>query len=71
MASIVTEFSCDFQIARRMSHRMMLIFRQPNLLSIDGIPVSNEERSKAEIHFLEQQVISSYKYFFFKLVRIL
>ncbi|XP_066913375.1 leucine-rich repeat-containing protein 9-like [Clytia hemisphaerica] len=42
-------------IARRMSHRMMLIFRQPNLLSIDGIPVSNEERSKAEIHFLEQQ----------------
>lgn len=28
----------------------------PGLLCIDGIPVSNEERTKAEVYFLEQQV---------------
>ncbi len=33
----------------------MLVFRQPNLISIDGIPVTNEERTKAELYFLEQQ----------------
>ena len=37
-------------------HRPMLVFRQPNLLCIDGIPVSPEERTKAEMYFLEQQV---------------
>ena len=35
----------------------MLVFRMPNLLSIDGIPVSNEERTKAELYFIEQQVL--------------
>ena len=37
-------------------HRPMLVFRQPNLFNIDGIPVTNEERTKAELYFLEQQV---------------
>ena len=37
-------------------HRPMLVFRQPNLLCIDGIPVSPEERTKAELYFMEQQV---------------
>jgi len=41
--------------ARRLTHRSMLIFRQPNLLMIDGIPVTNEERAKAELYYIEQQ----------------
>jgi len=42
-------------VARRLLHRPLLVFRQPNLLSIDGIPVTNDERSKAEMYFIEQQ----------------
>eukprot|EP00794_Sanderia_malayensis_P011827 gene11827-13052_t len=42
-------------VSRRLMHRPMLVFRQPNLISIDGIPVTNEERTKAELYFLEQQ----------------
>ena len=41
-------------------HRPMLVFRQPNLLCIDGIPVSPEERTKAELYFMEQQVSTTY-----------
>lgn len=41
--------------ARRVTHRSMLIFRQPNLLMIDGIPITNDERAKAEIYYIEQQ----------------
>lgn len=37
-------------------HRPMLVYRQPNLLCIDGIPVSTEERAKAELYFMEQAV---------------
>ena len=38
-------------------HRPLLVFRQPNLLSIDGIPISAEERAKADMYFLDYQVI--------------
>jgi len=41
--------------AKRFTHRMLLIFRQPSLLMIDGVPVTNEERAKAELYFIEQQ----------------
>ena len=44
------------QVARRLLHRPMLVFRMPQLLVIDGIPVSEEERTKAELYFMEQQV---------------
>ncbi|XP_033624638.1 leucine-rich repeat-containing protein 9-like [Asterias rubens] len=46
-------------VSRRLMHRPMLVFRQPNLLCIDGIPVSPEERTKAEMYFLEQQPAST------------
>ena len=36
----------------------MLVYRMPNLMAIDGIPVSEEERTKAELYFLEQQPAS-------------
>ncbi|KAJ8046058.1 Leucine-rich repeat-containing protein 9 [Holothuria leucospilota] len=42
-------------VSRRLMHRPMLVYRQPNLLCIDGIPVSPEERTKAELYFMEQQ----------------
>ena len=45
-------------VARRLMHRPLLVFRQPNLLSIDGIPISAEERAKADMYFLDYQVIS-------------
>ncbi|KAH9489094.1 Leucine-rich repeat-containing protein 9 [Bulinus truncatus] len=43
-------------IARRMIHRIILIHRLPRLLVIDGIPVSEEERNKAELYFMDQTV---------------
>ncbi|XP_074662952.1 leucine-rich repeat-containing protein 9-like [Tubulanus polymorphus] len=43
-------------VARRLLHRPMLVFRMQNLLVIDGIPVSEEERTKAELYFMEQQI---------------
>ncbi|XP_072171420.1 leucine-rich repeat-containing protein 9-like [Diadema setosum] len=42
-------------VSRRLMHRPMLVYRQPNLLCIDGIPVTQEERTKAELYFMEQQ----------------
>ena len=45
-------------ISRRLLHRPMLVYRMPNLMAIDGIPVSEEERTKAELYFLEQQPAS-------------
>ncbi len=38
----------------------MLVYRMPQLLVIDGIPVSDEERTKAELYFMEQQVNTQY-----------
>ena len=40
-----------------MLHRPMLVFRMPHLQVIDGIPVSEEERTKADLYFMEQQVV--------------
>jgi len=45
-------------VSRRLLHRPMLVYRMPNLMAIDGIPVSEEERTKAELYFLEQQPAS-------------
>lgn len=42
-------------VAKRLMHRPMLVFKLPHLLSIDGIPVTNDERAKAELYFIEQQ----------------
>ncbi|XP_039271513.2 leucine-rich repeat-containing protein 9-like [Styela clava] len=42
-------------VSRRLLHRPMLVFQQPNLQSIDGIPVTPEERTKAELYFMDQQ----------------
>lgn len=38
-----------------MLHRPLLIFQHQNLISLDGIPVLPEERTKAELYFYEQQ----------------
>jgi hypothetical protein len=45
-------------VARRMLHRPLLTFRLPSIQVIDGIRVTEEERAKAEIYFMEQQVSS-------------
>ena len=45
-----------FQVTRRLLHRPLLVYRMPNLLCIDGIPVTTEEKTKAELYFIEQQV---------------
>ena len=42
-------------ISRRLLHRPLLVFRQPNLEIIDGIAVTDEERQKADMYFLDQQ----------------
>lgn len=47
---------CELQVTRRLLHRPLLVYRMPNLLCIDGIPVSNDEKTKAELYFIEQQV---------------
>ena len=39
-----------------MLHRPLLIYRMQNLKVIDGIPVMDEERAKAEMYFTDLQV---------------
>uniref|UniRef100_A0A8C3T2G8 Leucine rich repeat containing 9 n=1 Tax=Chelydra serpentina TaxID=8475 RepID=A0A8C3T2G8_CHESE len=43
-------------VTRKISHRPLLVFRLPNLQVLDGITVSTEERARAELHLIEQQV---------------
>uniref|UniRef100_A0A8C4VCK0 Leucine rich repeat containing 9 n=1 Tax=Gopherus evgoodei TaxID=1825980 RepID=A0A8C4VCK0_9SAUR len=43
-------------VTRKMSHRPLLVFRLPNLQVLDGMTVSTEERARAELHLIEQQV---------------
>ncbi|XP_069495003.1 leucine-rich repeat-containing protein 9 isoform X2 [Ambystoma mexicanum] len=43
-------------ITRKMLHRPLLVYRLPNLQVLDAIPVSMEERARAEFHFIEQQI---------------
>ena len=40
-------------------HRVVLVFRMPQLMIIDGIPVTDEERNKAEMYFADQFPVSS------------
>lgn len=56
-------------VSRRLLHRPVLVFQQPNLQTIDGIPVTPEERTKAELYFSDQQVAN--KYFFKDLCRFI
>jgi hypothetical protein len=35
------------------------VFRLKQIMIIDGIPVSDEERGKAELYFMDQQVCES------------
>ncbi|XP_076442127.1 leucine-rich repeat-containing protein 9-like isoform X2 [Babylonia areolata] len=44
-------------VARRLMHRVVLVFRMPQLMIIDGIPVTDEERNKAEMYFADQMPI--------------
>ncbi|CAB4012748.1 leucine-rich repeat-containing 9-like [Paramuricea clavata] len=45
-------------ITRRLMHRPILVYRQPNILCIDGIPVTNDERTKAEVYLMDHQLAS-------------
>ncbi|XP_065651763.1 leucine-rich repeat-containing protein 9 isoform X2 [Hydra vulgaris] len=45
----------DNPVTRRHMHRPFLIFHRPSLLYIDGIVITNDERIRAELHFIEQQ----------------
>jgi hypothetical protein len=40
-----------------MLHRPLMVYRMPQIQIIDGIPVSEEERARADLYFMEQQVI--------------
>lgn len=44
------------QVARRHLHRPILVYRLKQLVIIDGIPITDEERGKAELYFMDQQV---------------
>ncbi|KAL4237983.1 Leucine-rich repeat-containing protein 9 [Mactra antiquata] len=43
--------------ARRHLHRPLLVYRLKSLMVIDGIPVTEEERAKAELYFMDQQEV--------------
>ena len=43
-------------VSRRLLHRPMLVFQLAHLQNIDGIPVTAEERTKAELYFMDQRV---------------
>ncbi|XP_027698721.1 leucine-rich repeat-containing protein 9 [Vombatus ursinus] len=42
-------------ISRKMSHRHMLIYRLPNLQTLDGMTINYDDRARAEFHFVEPQ----------------
>lgn len=44
--------------ARRHLHRPLLVYKLKQLLVIDGIPVNEEERTKAELYYMDQQQVS-------------
>ncbi|CAI5764740.1 leucine-rich repeat-containing protein 9 [Podarcis lilfordi] len=43
-------------VSRKICHRPLLVFHLPNLQVLDGVTVTPEERARAEVHLLEQQV---------------
>uniref|UniRef100_A0A670I022 Leucine rich repeat containing 9 n=1 Tax=Podarcis muralis TaxID=64176 RepID=A0A670I022_PODMU len=45
-------------VSRKICHRPLLVFHLPNLQVLDGVTVTPEERARAEVHLLEQQVKS-------------
>jgi hypothetical protein len=55
-----------FQIAKRQLHRPVLVYRNPTLNVIDGITVTDEERTKAQIYFtdFQQQQVTEMNDFF-------
>ncbi|XP_069063527.1 leucine-rich repeat-containing protein 9 [Pleurodeles waltl] len=57
LSSIVELTILGNPISRKMLHRPILVFRLPSLQILDGIPVTAEERARAEIHFIEQQML--------------
>ena len=46
----------QFQVARRSLHRPVVVFRMPNLLVLDGIPISDEEKVKVDFFQQDMQV---------------
>ena len=45
-----------FQVAKRNLHRPILVYHMSNLQIIDGISITDEERAKAQLYFVDQQV---------------
>ncbi|MEE6494039.1 hypothetical protein FKM82_017005 [Ascaphus truei] len=45
-------------ISRKMFHRQLIVLRLQNLQVLDGIPVTMDERARAEMDFMEQQALS-------------
>ncbi|XP_014670685.1 PREDICTED: leucine-rich repeat-containing protein 9-like, partial [Priapulus caudatus] len=43
-------------VSRKLLHRPLIVFRQPNIEILDGIPVTPEERMKADLYFSDQPV---------------
>jgi len=43
-------------VTKRLLHRPSIVSRMPNVRIIDGVIVTEEERTKAELYSLEQQV---------------
>ncbi|XP_014679247.1 PREDICTED: leucine-rich repeat-containing protein 9-like isoform X2 [Priapulus caudatus] len=41
-------------VSRKLLHRPLIVFRQPNIEILDGIPVTPEERMKADLYFSDQ-----------------
>ncbi|XP_041353285.1 leucine-rich repeat-containing protein 9-like isoform X2 [Gigantopelta aegis] len=56
LGSLVEISVVNNALSRRLMHRPLLVFRIPQLLVIDGLPVSDEERAKAELFFADQQL---------------
>ncbi|XP_014679248.1 PREDICTED: leucine-rich repeat-containing protein 9-like isoform X3 [Priapulus caudatus] len=42
------------EVSRKLLHRPLIVFRQPNIEILDGIPVTPEERMKADLYFSDQ-----------------
>ena len=45
-----------FQVAKRNLHRPILVYHMSSLQVIDGIAITDEERAKAQLYFVDQQV---------------
>jgi len=43
------------QVSKRLLHRPTLVFHNPSLQIIDGVTITDEERTKADIYFMDHQ----------------